>query len=174
MQNNSNTKYLILTGLFAALTAIGAYIYIPLPISPVPITLQTFFTLTAGGILGKKYGFFSQLIYVLLGVIGLPVFAGGAGGIGILFGPTGGFIFGFIAAGYISGMSKSGFLNKLLYMILAVLSIYILGVLGLMFVTKVGLIQAITMGVTPFIIGDLLKIILAAYLSNKLSNYVQL
>ena len=174
MQNSNNTKYLILTGLFAALTAIGAYIYIPLPISPVPITLQTFFTLTAGGILGKKYGFFSQLIYILLGVIGLPVFAGGAGGIGILFGPTGGFIFGFIAAGYISGISKNGFLNKLLYMILAVLSIYILGILGLMFVTKVGLIQAITMGVTPFIIGDLLKIILAAYLSNKLSNYVQL
>ncbi len=176
MQSNTNTKYLILTGLFAALTAIGAYIYIPLPISPVPITLQTFFTLTAGGILGKKYGFFSQLIYVLLGVIGLPVFAGGAGGIGILFGPSGGFIFGFIAAGYISGMGmeKNSLWNKLLYMVLAVLSIYILGVFGLMLIIEVGMIEALTMGVTPFIIGDLIKIALAAYLSNKLSSYVQL
>ena len=173
MNNTFKTKYLILTGLFAALTAIGAYIYIPLPISPVPITLQMFFTFMAGGLLGKKYGFFSQLIYVLIGAIGLPVFAGGAGGFGILFGPTGGYVLGFIAAGYIAGMSKDSFISKLIYMFLGLVVIYLLGTTRLMYVVQVDFIKALTMGVTPFIIGDLIKISLAAYLSVKLSNYIQ-
>lgn len=173
MDNTRKTKYLILTGLFAALTAIGAYIYIPLPISPVPITLQMFFTFMAGGLLGKKYGFFSQLIYVLIGAIGLPVFAGGSGGFGILFGPTGGYVLGFIAAGYIAGISKDTFISKLLYMLLALTVIYLMGTTRLMMVVQVDFIKALTMGVTPFIIGDLLKVTLAAYLSVKLSNYIQ-
>ena len=173
MDNTFKTKYLILTGLFASLTAIGAYIYIPLPFSPVPITLQMFFTFMAGGLLGKKYGFFSQLIYVMIGAIGLPVFAGGAGGIGILFGPTGGYIMGFLAAGYIAGMSRDTFLSKILFMTLGLIFIYLLGTTRLMFVIQVDFIKALTIGVTPFIIGDLIKITLAAYLSVKLSNYIQ-
>jgi len=173
MDNTFETKYLILTGLFAALTAIGAYIYIPLPISPVPITLQMFFTFMAGGLLGKKYGFFSQLIYILIGAIGLPVFAGGAGGFGILFGPTGGYVLGFLAAGYIAGFSKDTFISKLLYMLLALIVIYLLGTTRLMMVMQVDFIKALTIGVTPFIIGDLMKVALAAYLSVKLSNYIR-
>ena len=173
MENTFKTKYIILTGLFAALTAIGAYIYIPLPISPVPITLQMFFTFMAGGLLGKKYGFFSQLIYVLIGAIGLPVFAGGAGGIGILFGPTGGYVLGFMAAGYIAGMSKDNYLSKVIYMLLGLVFIYLLGTVRLMYVVQVDFIKALTMGVTPFIIGDLIKVALAAYLSVKLSNYIR-
>jgi biotin transport system substrate-specific component len=173
MENTFKTKYLILTGLFAALTAIGAYIYIPLPISPVPITLQMFFTFMAGGLLGKKYGFFSQLIYVLIGAIGLPVFAGGAGGIGILFGPTGGYVLGFMAAGYIAGMSKDKYFSKIIYMLLGLVVIYLLGTVRLMYVVQVDFIKALTMGVTPFIIGDLIKVALAAYLSVKLSSYIQ-
>ncbi len=173
MENTFKTKYLILTGLFAALTAIGAYIYIPLPISPVPITLQMFFTFMAGGLLGKKYGFFSQLIYVLIGAIGLPVFAGGAGGFGVLFGPTGGYVLGFLAAGYIAGFSKDIFVSNLLYMLLGLIVIYLLGTTRLMMVMQVDFIKALTIGVTPFIIGDLMKVALAAYLSVKLSNYIR-
>ncbi|MFO7814528.1 MAG: biotin transporter BioY [Halanaerobiales bacterium] len=172
MESTFKTKYLILTGLFAALTAIGAYIYIPFP--TVPITLQIFFALMAGGILGKKYGFFSQLIYVLIGAIGLPVFAGGMGGIGVLFGPTGGYIWGFMAAGYLAGMGRNKFLTKLLYMVLGLVVIYVFGITGLMIFAGLEFIPAITTGVTPFIIGDLLKVFLAAYLSVKLSSYVQL
>jgi len=172
MESTFKTKYLILTGLFAALTAIGAYIHIPFP--TVPITLQIFFALMAGGLLGKKYGFLSQVIYVLIGAIGLPVFAGGTGGIGILFGPTGGYIFGFLAAGYIAGIGKQKFLNKSLYMILGLVAIYVLGVSGLMIFAGLEFLPAITTGVTPFIIGDLIKVFLAAYLSVKLSNYVEL
>ena len=172
MENTFKTKYLILTGLFAALTAIGAYIHIPFP--TVPITLQIFFALMAGGLLGKKYGFLSQVIYVLIGAIGLPVFAGGTGGIGILFGPTGGYIFGFLAAGYIAGIGKQKFLNKSLYMILGLVAIYVLGVSGLMIFAGLEFLPAVTTGVTPFIVGDLIKVFLAAYLSVKLSNYVEL
>ncbi len=172
MESTFKTKYLILTGLFAALTAIGAYIHIPFP--TVPITLQIFFALMAGGLLGKKYGFLSQVIYVLIGAIGLPVFAGGTGGIGILFGPTGGYIFGFLAAGYIAGIGKQKFLNKSLYMILGLVAIYVLGVSGLIIFAGLEFLPAVTTGVTPFIVGDLIKVFLAAYLSVKLSNYVEL
>ncbi|MBU1291753.1 biotin transporter BioY, partial [bacterium] len=90
-----------LVSLFAALTAVGAFISIP--IYPVPLTLQTLFTLLAGMTLGSVMGTSSQIIYVMLGVIGLPVFAGFKAGIGILFGPTGGFLFGFIICAFIVG-----------------------------------------------------------------------
>lgn len=164
---------MILAGLFAALTAIGAYIYIPLPISPVPITLQIFFVFMAGGILGRKYGFFSQLIYIMIGIIGLPVFTGGKGGIGILFGPTGGYILGFLVAGYISGIGKRKFSTKILAMSLALIFIYFIGTVVLIFFIEVDLKEALTIGVVPFLIGDLIKLLMAAYLSVKLSNYIQ-
>ena len=96
-----STRQMILISLFAALTAVGAFISIP--IYPVPLTLQTLFTLLAAMTLGSVMGASSQIIYVLLGVIGLPVFAGFKAGIGILFGPTGGFLFGFIISAYIIG-----------------------------------------------------------------------
>lgn len=172
MESNIKTKKYILTGLFAALTAIGAYIYLPLPVSPVPITLQMFFTFMAGGILGKRYGFLSQLIYLMLGAVGLPVFAGGLGGIGVLFGPTGGYIFGFLLAGYISGYGKNIFLQKVLFMFSGLLTIYLLGITVLMLNTKITFLNALSVGVLPFLIGDFIKISLAAYLSVKLSNYI--
>jgi len=96
-----NIRQMTLTSLFAALTAVGGFISIPL--YPVPLTLQTLFTLLAAMILGSVMGASSQIIYVLLGVIGLPVFAGFKAGIGILFGPTGGFLLGFIISAYIIG-----------------------------------------------------------------------
>lgn len=172
MESNIKTKKYILTGLFAALTAIGAYIYLPLPVSPVPITLQMFFTFMAGGILGKRYGFLSQLIYLMLGAVGLPVFAGGLGGIGVLFGPTGGYILGFLLAGYISGYGKNSFFQKVLFMLLGLLTIYLLGITVLMINTKITFLNALSVGVLPFLIGDLIKISLAAYLSVKLSDYI--
>jgi Uncharacterized conserved protein len=96
-----NIRQMTLISLFAALTAVGGFISIPL--YPVPLTLQTLFTLLAAMILGSVMGASSQIIYVLLGVIGLPVFAGFKAGIGILFGPTGGFLLGFIISAYIIG-----------------------------------------------------------------------
>jgi len=93
-----------LTSLFAVLTALGAYIIIPLPFTPVPITMQTFFVYLAAAILGSRLGTLSMVIYLCLGVAGLPVFHGGLAGFGVLGGPTGGYIFGFILGSYVIGM----------------------------------------------------------------------
>ena len=89
------------TGIFTALTAAGAFISIP--IGPVPITLQSFFVLLSGIILGSKKAVFSQITYLLLGLIGFPVFAGFSGGIQSIFKPSFGFIIGYVAAAYAVG-----------------------------------------------------------------------
>lgn len=96
----SKTKNLVLTGIFSALIAVGAFIKIPIPY--VPITLQTLFTMLAGILLGWKYGALSVIIYVLLGLIGLPIFTQG-GGIGYVFVPTFGYLIGFIFGTAITG-----------------------------------------------------------------------
>ena len=93
----SNLKMLLLASLMATLTAVGALIRVPM--FPVPFTLQTFFVLLAGGLLGPVWGGISMLIYLALGLTGFPVFAGGSG-LGIVFSPTFGYLFGFPFAAY--------------------------------------------------------------------------
>ena len=94
------TRTLILTALFAALTAVGAFLKIPFPLAA--ITLQFFFTAMAGTLLGKKYGALSQAVYVLLGLVGVPIFALG-GGFSYIFQPTFGFLLGLIPAAWVIG-----------------------------------------------------------------------
>lgn len=91
-------KLMIYSALMATLTAVGAYIAIP--IGPVPIVLQNLFIMLAGLLLGGRWALISVGVYLLAGVVGLPVFAGGTGGIGKLVGPTGGYLLGFAAAAY--------------------------------------------------------------------------
>ena len=165
---------MVFASLFAALTAAGAYIQIPIPFSPVPVTLQVFFVLLAGSMLKSKWGSLSMVVYTLLGVAGLPVFAGGSSGIGVLLGPTGGYIFGFIAAAFIVGKlaekaehaEKSGLAINALNMSTGILIIYALGVFQLMLVAEVGLWTAITLGVIPFIPGEIVKTAVAAYIAS--------
>lgn len=151
---------------FIFLTALGALIRIPLPFTPVPITLQTFFVLLSGALLGRRLGPLSQGGYVFLGSFGVPLFAGGGGYLHIL-GPTGGYLIGFIMASWIVGRSlDSGkgvtFFKVLLVMSFAFLVIYLLGALHLALVVNVGFRRAIFMGVFPFIPGDALKLLAAA------------
>ena len=94
------TKNLILVALFTALTAVGAFIRIPVPV--VPFTLQFLFTMLAGLLLGGTLGATSVLVYIILGLLGLPVFTSG-GGIGYIFQPTFGYIIGFCIAAYVTG-----------------------------------------------------------------------
>ena len=89
-----DARSLALAGMMAALTAVLAYIRIPLPFSPVPVSAQTLAVMFAGALLGARLGAFSQLVYVLMGAVGLPVFAGGQGGPAVLAGPTGGYLIG--------------------------------------------------------------------------------
>ena len=172
-----NIRQMILISLFAALTAVGAFISVP--IYPVPLTLQTLFTLLAAMTLGSVMGASSQIIYVLLGVVGLPVFAGFKAGIGILFGPTGGFLFGFIISAYVIG--KIIELRKemnIFYYFLAGLSgtviIYIIGITQLSLITGIEVRKAITVGMLPFLPGDILKIIAASFITSKLKPTIEL
>lgn len=96
-------RELALITLFAALTALGARVAIPLPFTPVPVTLQVLFPLLAGLLLGSKRGALSQAEYVAAGLAGLPVFAKGGGGLAYFLGPTGGYLLGFIAAAFVVG-----------------------------------------------------------------------
>jgi len=172
-----NIRQMTLISLFAALTAVGAFISIPL--YPVPLTLQTLFTLLAGMTLGSVLGATSQIIYVLLGVIGLPVFSGFTAGVGVLFGPTGGYLFGFIIASYIIGkMIELKKEKNIFYYMLAGLSgtaiIYILGVAQLSLVTNIGVKKALMVGMLPFLPGDILKIIAASFIASKLKPIIKL
>ncbi|MCL5292075.1 MAG: biotin transporter BioY [Actinobacteria bacterium] len=161
---------MVKVALMAALTAAGAWISIPL--KPVPFTLQVFFVLLSGMALGANLGALSQVVYVLLGVIGLPVFAGGSSGFGALVGPTGGYLIGFIAAAYAIGRlfqsDRSASFVKVLSPFVGLGLIYALGVAQLSFVTGFGLGKALTVGVFPFVLFDLVKAVVAIIIAYRL------
>ncbi len=152
---------LILAGSW--LVALAAQIEIPL--WPVPITWQTFGVLLVGAMLGRQRGTLSMLAYLSQGALGLPVFAGGAGGVARLAGPTGGYLFGFVAAAFVVGwLSERGwdrrFLTAAAAMLVGNAVIYVMGLSWLAnFVSRGALLKV---GLWPFIAGDALKIILAA------------
>jgi biotin transport system substrate-specific component len=174
--DKASTKGKVYAALFGALTAAGAFIVIPLP--PVPITAQTFFLNVAAILLGGPLGAVSQFVYVMLGVVGIPVFAGGKAGLGVLFGPTGGYLFGFIMAafviGTVNGMRKNaGIFWHIFAMFIGMLIIYFLGSIQLSFVAKIDFRKALTIGVLPFIPGDIIKIILAAIICSRFKGRVK-
>ena len=108
-------KGMVFAALFAALTGAVAWFKIPLPFTPVPITLQTLAVLLSGAMLGAYYGALSMIVYLIVGAIGLPVFAGGSSGIGALLGPTGGYLFSYpVAAFAIGKMLEKKNINKIL------------------------------------------------------------
>ena len=165
------------SAMFGAVTAVGAYIVIPLPL--VPITLQTFFVSLSPALLGGALGAMSQIIYVLIGVIGLPVFAGGKAGFGVLIGPTGGYLTGFIVGAYVIGKlielkKKPGFLWMVSAMVIGHIALYALGVAQLMLVAKLSLGKAVAVGVIPTLPGGVIKILAAAFIAGKLREKIKL
>ncbi len=159
--------------LFSALTAVGSFIRVPLPISPVPITLQTLFTYMAGVLLGGYLGALSQLIYVLIGICGMPIFAGGNTGPSVLIGPTGGYLVGFITGAFVIGKmaeakKNRGLLWLLTCMMIGTTIIYASGIIQLMNWMSIDFEKAIMIGVAPFIAGDLLKMLMAAYATDRI------
>ncbi len=166
------TRDLIFCGLFAALTAVFSQILLPLPFSPVPVNLALLAPLLAGQLLGLKRGMVSQLLYLLLGLFGLPVFTGFSGGPGVLLGPTGGYIAGYILAAGISGCKIGLKFNRsmaaLLQMAGGLLACYLLGTFWFSVVTERGLCESLMLCVLPFLPGDALKILACSYLAKKL------
>ena len=175
--DKTSIKGLVYAALFGALTATGAFIVIPLP--PVPITAQTFFLNASAILLGGQLGALSQFIYVMLGVVGIPVFAGGTAGLGVIFGPTGGYLLGFIIAAFVIGMinrmkKSAGIFWNIFSMLIGMLIIYLLGSLQLSLVAKMSFQKALTIGVLPFIPGDVIKILLAAIISSRLKGHIKI
>jgi len=165
---------------FVALTAVCAQIAIPLP--PVPWTLQTFSVLLAGGIAGSAVGATSQLAYILLGLIGVPVFAGLRGGPQVVLSPSFGYVLAFPIAAIISGLfdPKQGKIRRSpIPFILALIPVYIVGPAYLYFIAPIALGKrlplsgVIAAGVLPFIIPDIIKALLAWILSARLSRFMR-
>lgn len=176
--SKSKTYDLVYIGVFAVLMAVCSWISIP---TAVPFTLQTFGVFMAVGVLGGKKGTASVGLYLLLGVLGVPVFAGMTGGIGVLLGTTGGYIIGFFFSALVMwAMEKlpgKRSVIQVISMIIGLLVCYTFGTLWFMMVYMknqgaVGLMTVLGWCVIPFIIPDILKIVLAYGLSRKLKKYV--
>lgn len=165
------TKDMTLIAVFTAgLCVLSLLPKIPVPFSPVPITMQTLGILLAPIVLGFKRGTIAVCLYIGLGAIGLPVFAGGEAGVGILAGPTGGYIIGFIPAAAIIGIAtdKFGFWGSCAGSAIATIVIYVIGTVQLANVLNLGMDAAIKAAVIPFIPGDIIKAVLAVLLGTKL------
>ena len=163
---SQHLKMMILSALFCAIISVCAQLSISfLPM--VPFTMQNFAISLTAVILGRKYGTIAVLLYILLGAIGMPVFAQFKSGAAVLVGPTGGYLIGYIAAAFIMGtMLKSGavtVIRAFFANVVGLAVIYGIGVTQLKMVTHMAWGKAIAAGMTPFLVPDLLKITLASY-----------
>jgi biotin transport system substrate-specific component len=163
-------RWIVLASLMAALTAVGAYIYVP--IGPVPIVLSTLFVLLSGLLLGSHWGIVSMGVYLIVGAIGIPVFAGGKGGFAHFSGPTGGYLLGYLLAAWIAGFISKRSNHLLILDILAVvlgsLVIYGMGVPWLKIVTQMSWTKTLMVGMVPFLIGDAMKSTVAVILARSI------
>ena len=166
------TGYRVLKiALFTSLTIIGAKIEIST--YPVPFTLQTLFVLLSGAFLGKKDGFYAQSLYLIIGIIGLPVFAGPIAGVAKLFGPTGGYLLSFPLAAYITGyFFKKDASNVTLWSgaILSIFTIYLFGVVHLSVFYTHNFYEAVISGLAIFSIWQIVKLTATVFIFKKLKN----
>lgn len=161
----------VFSALFTALIIVGAYLKIP--VGPVPLVLSNFFVILGGVVLGAKWAGAAVGLYLLFGVFGLPVFAGG-GGLAYLAGPTGGFLFGYlpsaITAGLISHCGKDRPAKDLAALLVGALAIYAVGIPWLKASLDLGWGQSLAVGMLPFLIGDGLKITAAFAVKRSLQK----
>ena len=176
MNPSNQLRMTVFASLLAALMAAGAYLSIP--IGPVPIVLQNMFVFLAGLLLGSRWGLASVAVYLLTGACGLPVFAGGLGGIGRIVGPTGGYLIGYLPAVFIAGYISEKTDNRLGYdilaMICATMVLYSCGVSWLKVVTGMTWSKSMMVGIYPFLIGDVLKIAAAALIAKALRPVIRI
>lgn len=173
---------LIGIGFFFMLTVLGAFIYIPLPFTPVPITAQTFFVILCAAFLRKKDACITQAIYLVLGVVGLPIFSGVQGGILRLLGPTGGYIVGFVFSVIVVSSildyyrRKAGellFLHIAFAMSCGILTIYFWGGVWLSILMKLSFSEVLIVGIIPFLPGGIIKVVTASLIYERLSTRLQ-
>lgn len=164
------TKNIALTAVMTAVTCVLAPISIP--IGPVPITLTNFAIFLGLYILGTKGEMISYIAYMLIGLAGVPVFSGFTGGPGKIVGPTGGYVIGFVPtlllAGIMMDKANGKIISDFLAMALGMVVCYTFGTLWLAYQGQMGFMQALLLGVIPFIPGDLIKIALAAFFGTRI------
>lgn len=160
--------------LMVAMNCVSAYIIIPLPFSLSPIALQTLIVNLTGYVLNAKQAFMTMLVYLLVGLAGVPVFTGGSAGPGKLFGPTGGYIIGFLFTAvflaYFRGEKYSFKRYALLGCVIGIPLIYVFGVVQLKLITGMGWDKAIMTGALPFIPLDIVKCLVAAVIAYPINR----
>ena len=171
------TKQMVLIALMTAVTCVLGPLSIPLPFSPVPISLTNFAIFLAIFVLGMKNGTISFIIYLLLGAVGVPVFSSFRGGFQVLAGPTGGYLIGFIFLALIMGFALDHFDRKLvptiIGMIIGMVVCYTFGTVWLAKLLSLSFKEGLMMGVIPYLAGDVAKIIIAAIVGPKLYGATQ-
>ena len=177
---NSKIKDIVFIGISAALIAVCSWISIPLP--TVPITLQTMGVCLIAGLFGLKRGTLATAVYIALGALGVPVFSGFTGGVGIILGQTGGYIIGFIFTALIVGLASDKFKGRLLPLILSmVIGILVCYAFGTAWFAVVyaksnepaSLLTILGWCIFPFLLPDAVKIAVAAVLANRLKKFVK-
>lgn len=172
MESQIRLRMMIVTALFAAIIGILAQLTIPLPL--VPITGQTLAIGLAATILGSRYGTISAVLYIIIGAIGVPVFAQMQAGIGVVLGPTGGFLIGFIPTTYFIGkyLEKTKFtiFNACMANFIGMFITLIFGTIWLKYVASLTWTAAFWGGFAPFIIGGIIKAILAGWFGILVRN----
>ncbi len=177
---NTQTRTTVLTrsALMIAFTAVCSWISIPIPGTSVPINLATFAVILAGLVLGAKDGTLAILVFLVLGACGLPVFHSFTGGMGVVFGPTGGFLIGYVILAFLVGLgisySNTHGKNRPIAYIISVLlgetALYALGCLWFIIQAGSSVQTALLSCVAPFIPGDIAKIILAYLVAARIKN----
>ena len=170
------TKSIVFTALFAALTAACAFISIPVPGTPIPIVLQNLMVVLSGMLLGPLLGTVSTVVFILAGLLGIPVFSGGTGGFAKLMSPTGGFIIGYAISSLVSGLilgkpkldGKKHVVRTILTALFGFAVMYIPGVLHFMNSMEKTLSETMILCVIPYLPGDLIKMVLCILISFPL------
>lgn len=174
MNNRKKTLTITMCALFTALTAVCSQIQIPLP--QIPINLALFAVFMAGAVLGGGYGALSMAAFVLLGAVGVPVFAGFKGGFAAVTGATGGYIIGYVVCAWLTGFIIRHTNDKIYMMIIAMIiglaACYILGTAWFMTISGNSLKVSLSYCVLPFLPGDAVKITLAAFMANRVRHMV--
>lgn len=171
------TKQMVLIALMTAVTCVLGPLSIPLPFSPVPISLTNFAIFLAVFVLGMKNATISFIVYLLLGAVGVPVFSSFRGGLAILAGPTGGYLIGFIFLALIMGFALEHYDRKLvptiIGMVLGMIVCYAFGTVWLAKLLGLSFVKGLIMGVIPYLPGDAVKIIIAVIVGPKLYGATQ-
>lgn len=183
MKRLFSIKEITYIAMFATMIAVCSWISVPMPVPFVPFTMQTFGIFLTVGMLGLKNGTVSVILYILLGVMGVPVFSGFKSGISALMGTTGGYIMGFVLTAVAAGLIIRRFGNKIhvtaIAMVVGLVICYAFGTVWFMAVYAntngpIGLMTALSWCVFPFILPDLVKITLAVWVSRRLRKYIRL